>query len=62
LWHHQQASGQPFMKTVVRIPGPSCVEKRMMLKIAPESEPPFTVGINSIGFSTPPAIDDVILN
>jgi hypothetical protein len=50
------------MKTVVRIPGPSCVEKRMMLKIAPESEPPFTVGTNSIGFSTPPAIDDVILN
>jgi hypothetical protein len=32
LWHHQQESGQPLKKTVVRIPGPSCVENRMMLK------------------------------
>jgi hypothetical protein len=61
LWHHQQASGQPFMKTVVRIPGPSCVEKRMILKMVPGIEPPFSVGTNFIGFSTPPAIDDVIV-
>jgi hypothetical protein len=33
LWHHQQASGHPLKKTVVLIPGPSCVENRMTLKI-----------------------------
>jgi hypothetical protein len=26
LWHHLHWSGQPFRKTVVRIPGPSSVE------------------------------------
>ena len=36
LWHHQQDSGQPLKKTVVRTPGPSCVAKRMTLKISPE--------------------------
>jgi hypothetical protein len=30
LWHHQQRSGQPLKKTVVRMPGPSCSEYRMM--------------------------------
>ena len=28
LWHHAQRSGQPLRKTTVRIPGPSCTEKR----------------------------------
>ena len=27
LWHQGQCSGQPFMKTVVLTPGPSCTEK-----------------------------------
>jgi hypothetical protein len=49
------------MKTVVRIPGPSCVEKRMMLKRVPESEPPAAAGTDSMGFSIPPEIDDVIV-
>jgi hypothetical protein len=35
LWHHQQESGHPFKNTVVRMPGPSCVENRMMLKMYP---------------------------
>jgi hypothetical protein len=35
LWHHQQLSGHPFRKTVVRMPGPSWVEKRMTLKMVP---------------------------
>jgi hypothetical protein len=61
LWHHQQESGQPFMKTVVRIPGPSCVEKRMMLKMVPKSEPPSAVAAYSTGFSIPTEIDAVIV-
>ena len=28
LWHQGQLMGQPFMNTVVRIPGPSSVECR----------------------------------
>jgi hypothetical protein len=35
LWHHQQFRGHPFKKTVVRMPGPSCTEYFMMLKIIP---------------------------
>jgi hypothetical protein len=49
------------MKTVVRIPGPSCVEKRMMLKMVPESEVPSAAETDSTGFTKPPAIDDVIV-
>src|ERR1039458_6147007 len=37
LRHHQQESGQPLKKTVVRMPGPSCVAKRMTLKMQAES-------------------------
>jgi hypothetical protein len=37
LWHHQQDSGQPFKNTVVRMPGPSWMEKRRMSKIKPDS-------------------------
>lgn len=33
LWHHQQASGQPLKKTVVRMPGPSWTENRWMLNM-----------------------------
>src|ERR1019366_8941569 len=33
LWHHQQDRGQPLKKTTVRMPGPSCVAKRITLKI-----------------------------
>src|SRR5579863_5247081 len=39
LWHHQQESGHPFRKTVVRMPGPSCVAKRIMLRINAETSP-----------------------
>ena len=35
LWHHAQLSGQPFMKTVVRTPGPSWSENRCTLKTRP---------------------------
>ena len=35
LWHHQQRSGQPLRKTVVRIPGPSWSEYRWMSKTRP---------------------------
>ncbi len=34
LWHQSQRRGQPLMKTVVRIPGPSWIEHRWMLKTA----------------------------
>jgi hypothetical protein len=26
LWHHAHRNGQPFRNTVVRMPGPSCIE------------------------------------
>src|SRR5450759_862244 len=39
LWHHLQRSGQPFMNTVVLIPGPSSMEKRCMLKAMPVASP-----------------------
>ena len=35
LWHHQQDKGQPFRKTVVRIPGPSWTANRFISKINP---------------------------
>jgi len=35
LWHQRHESGQPFRKTVVRIPGPSWMEKRWMSKQTP---------------------------
>jgi len=35
LWHHQQSSGHPLRKTVVRMPGPSWSEYRWILKTAP---------------------------
>ncbi len=35
LWHHQQERGHPFMCTVVRVPGPSCMEYFFMSKIIP---------------------------
>ena len=35
LWHHAQRSGQPFRKTVVRMPGPSWMAKRRMSKTMP---------------------------
>ena len=35
LWHQVQASGQPFMKTVVRMPGPSCTVNSRMSKTTP---------------------------
>ena len=35
LWHQTQRSGQPFRKTAVRMPGPSCREERWMSKIIP---------------------------
>ncbi len=37
LWHQAQFSGQPFRKTVVRMPGPSCTEYFWMLKTKPRS-------------------------
>src|SRR5450759_79737 len=47
LWHHTQLRGHPFMKTVVRIPGPSSIEKRWMLKILPV-RPPLPAGPESL--------------
>ena len=35
LWHQGQSSGQPFRNTVVRMPGPSWIEKRWISKLAP---------------------------
>lgn len=35
LWHQVQLIGQPFMKTVVRIPGPSSVEHLWMFVTSP---------------------------
>ncbi len=35
LWHHQQESGQPFRKTVVRMPGPSCRAYFLILNMVP---------------------------
>ena len=35
LWHHQQRSGQPLRKTVVRMPGPSCTANRSIRKTIP---------------------------
>lgn len=35
LWHHQQASGHPLRCTVVRVPGPSCIEYFFMSKMIP---------------------------
>ena len=32
LWHHMQASGQPFRKIVMRMPGPSCTENSLISK------------------------------
>ena len=37
LWHQAQRSGHPFRKTVVRIPGPSCMANSSMLKTIPFS-------------------------
>jgi len=39
LWHHAQRRGQPFRKTVVRIPGPSLTEYFWMLNTNPVCEP-----------------------
>src|SRR5512140_1428704 len=33
LWHHLQLKGHPLRNTVVRIPGPSCREKRWISTI-----------------------------
>ena len=30
LWHHTQASGHPFMKIVIRMPGPSFMAYRLI--------------------------------
>jgi hypothetical protein len=35
LEHHRHFKGQPFIKTVVRIPGPSCTLNRCILKTRP---------------------------
>jgi hypothetical protein len=35
LLHHAHRMGQPFINTRVRIPGPSCKEKRCMSKTNP---------------------------
>ena len=35
LWHHAQRKLQPLQNTFVRIPGPSCIEKRCMLNTKP---------------------------
>ena len=35
LWHHRQASGQPFIKTVVRMPGPSWMAYRLISNMKP---------------------------
>ena len=35
LWHQTQSSGQPFRNTVVRMPGPSWIEKRWISKQRP---------------------------
>ncbi|MCU0591716.1 MAG: hypothetical protein MUC57_09600 [Desulfobacterales bacterium] len=48
------------MKTVVRIPGPSCVEKRMMLKIFPPIELPPDFVLKTPGFRTLPVSIGVI--
>ena len=36
LWHHRQRRGQPLRNTVVRIPGPSWIEKRWISKTRPD--------------------------
>jgi hypothetical protein len=36
LWHQRHRAGQPLRKTVVRIPGPSCRQKRWRLKMVPD--------------------------
>jgi len=48
------------MKTVVRIPGPSWVAKRMVLNMVPESERSSASGIHAVVFDTQPAGCDVI--
>jgi hypothetical protein len=48
------------MKTEVRIPGPSCVEKRIRLKIVPESEPLSDFGTNAVVFNSPEVGSDII--
>ena len=35
LWHQAQRSGQPLKKTVVRMPGPSSVERRCRCRMVP---------------------------
>ena len=35
LWHQKQLREQPLRKTVVRMPGPSWIENRCMLKTMP---------------------------
>jgi len=35
LWHQRQDRGHPLKKTVVRMPGPSCVAKRLISKMIP---------------------------
>jgi|GEM_PF-3498905 len=37
LWHQKQANVHPLRNTVVRIPGPSWMENRWILKTLPES-------------------------
>jgi hypothetical protein len=44
LWHQGQRKGQPFRKTVVRMPGPSSVENFWMLKTIPLSDDPLMQG------------------
>jgi hypothetical protein len=50
LWHHQHLRGQPFKKTAVRMPGPSCVENRIMLKMVPKIELPLDFEIKASEF------------
>ena len=38
LWHQAQRRLQPFMNTVVRMPGPSWVEYLCMLNTLPEAK------------------------
>ena len=51
LLHQGQRSGQPFMNTVVRMPGPSWIENFWMLNTSPVSSCPLGF-IGSSGVET----------
>ena len=52
LWHHQQRSGQPLRKTVVRMPGPSCTAKRSTRNTTPVTAAGSAAGAGTSGSVT----------